>query len=113
MRCKVKLTHVSSKTFLIHIGLVWLTIKEHIGEVDLVKLDLEVITQRYLYCQILQVVINQYRAALPICWRIMCTCFREHLLLQCFERRENPSIVVEGFTRKVGKASMSTPYFVM
>ena len=63
MCCKVKLTHVSSKAFLICVGLVWLTIKEHIGKVDLVKLYLEVISQRYLYRQILQIVVSQYTAA--------------------------------------------------
>ena len=100
MCCKVKLTHVISKAFLIRIGLVWLTIKEHIGKVDLVKLYLEVISQRYLYCQMLQIIISQYTAALPICWRVMRTCFRDHLLLQWFVDREN---ALYSLLEKVGK----------
>ena len=55
---KVKLTHVNSKAFLIRIGLMWLTIKEHIGKVDLIKLYFEVISQRYLDRHILQIVVT-------------------------------------------------------
>ena len=76
MCCKVKLTHVSSKAFLVSIALIQLPIKEHIGEVDLVKLYLEVISQRYLYCQILQIVVSQYTAALPICWWVVLHLFQ-------------------------------------